>query len=62
MRQSRLVDTVNKGDVTMDEVLAMIIAGKKPGEVSKEDIAKLHGEAPGTADAVSVGVGGPGRI
>ena len=48
MLQSRLVDTVNKGDVTMDEVLAMIIAGKKPGEVSKEDIAKLHGEAPGT--------------
>ena len=48
MLQSRLVGTVNKADVTMDEVLAMIIAGKKPGEVSKEDIAKLHGEAPGT--------------
>ncbi len=48
MLQGRLVGTVNRADVTMDEVLAMIIAGKKPAEVSKEDIAKLHGEAPGT--------------
>jgi D-xylose transport system ATP-binding protein len=48
MLQGRLVGTVNKADVTMDEVLAMIIAGKMPDEVSKEDIAKLHGEAPGT--------------
>jgi D-xylose transport system ATP-binding protein len=43
MLQGRLVDTVNKSDVTKDEVLAMIIAGKKPGEVSIEDIAQLHG-------------------
>jgi D-xylose transport system ATP-binding protein len=43
MLQGRLVDTVNKLDVTKDEVLAMIIAGKKPGEVSQEDIAQLHG-------------------
>jgi len=42
MLQGRLVGTVNKHDVTKDEVLAMIIAGKKPGEVSVEDIAKLH--------------------
>jgi D-xylose transport system ATP-binding protein len=48
MLQGRLVGTVNRADVTMDEVLAMIIAGKMPDEVSKEDIAKLHGEAPGT--------------
>ena len=42
MLQGRLVGTVNKDDVTKDEVLAMIIAGKKPGEVSLEDIAQLH--------------------
>ena len=48
MLQGKLVGTVDKNDVTKDEVLAMIIAGKKPGEVSKEDIAELHGEAPGT--------------
>ena len=35
MLQGRLVGTVNKDDVTKDEVLAMIIAGKKPGEVSR---------------------------
>ena len=32
---------MNKDDVTKDEVLAMIIVGKKPGEVSREDIAEL---------------------
>jgi D-xylose transport system ATP-binding protein len=42
MLQGRLVATVNKSEVTKDEVLAMIIAGKKPGEVSIADIAKLH--------------------
>jgi D-xylose transport system ATP-binding protein len=42
MLQGRLVDTVNKSDVTKDEVLAMIIAGKKPGELSSADIAELH--------------------
>ena len=43
MLQGELVGTVNKDDVTMDEVLAMIIIGKKPGEVSREEIAELHG-------------------
>jgi D-xylose transport system ATP-binding protein len=42
MLQGKLVGTVNKNDVTKDEVLAMIIMGKKPGEVSSEDIAELH--------------------
>ena len=42
MLQGRLVGTVNKHDVTKDEVLAMIIMGKKPGEVSREDIDELH--------------------
>jgi len=42
MLQSKLVGTVFKDEVTKDEVLAMIIAGKKPGEVSQEDIEQLH--------------------
>ncbi|HEX5950413.1 MAG TPA: ATP-binding cassette domain-containing protein [Actinomycetota bacterium] len=42
MLQGRLVGTVNKDDVTVDEVLAMIIMGKKPGEVTQRDIAELH--------------------
>jgi D-xylose transport system ATP-binding protein len=43
MLQGKLVGTVNKVDVTKDEVLAMIIMGKKPEDVSREDIAELHG-------------------
>ena len=43
MLQGKLVGTVNKDDVTKDEVLAMIIMGKKPGEVSSEELAELHG-------------------
>ena len=42
MLQGKLVGTVNKHDVTKDEVLAMIIMGKRPGEVSSEDIAELR--------------------
>lgn len=42
MLQGKLVGTVNKKDVTQDEVLAMIIAGKRPGEVTEEDISALH--------------------
>ena len=29
-------------DVTVDEVLAMIILGKKPGEMTQKDLAELH--------------------
>jgi len=43
MLQAKLVGTVNKSDVTMDEVLAMIIVGKLPSEVSREELAELHG-------------------
>jgi D-xylose transport system ATP-binding protein len=43
MLQGELVGTVNKNDVTKDEVLAMIIMGKKPEEVSEQEIAELHG-------------------
>jgi D-xylose transport system ATP-binding protein len=42
MLQGKLVGTVNKDDVTVDEVLAMIILGKHPGEVTSSDIAELH--------------------
>ncbi len=42
MLQGKLVGTVNKEDVTVDEVLAMIILGKQPGEVTQKDIAELH--------------------
>ena len=41
MLTGRLVDTVDKNHVTKDEVLAMIILGKKPGEVSDTELADL---------------------
>lgn len=41
MLQGKLVGTVNKAEVTKDEVLAMIIIGKMPGEVSREEIAEI---------------------
>jgi D-xylose transport system ATP-binding protein len=43
MLHGKLVGTVNKADVTTDEVLAMIITGKLPAEVTKQELAELHG-------------------
>jgi D-xylose transport system ATP-binding protein len=43
MLQGRLVGTVNRGEVTMDEVLAMIIIGKLPEEVTTTELEQLHG-------------------
>jgi D-xylose transport system ATP-binding protein len=43
LAQGKLVGTVNKAEVTKDEVLGMIIIGKMPGEVSKTELADLHG-------------------
>ena len=43
MLQGELVGTVNKDDVTMDEVLAMIIIGRLPGEVTETELEDLHG-------------------
>lgn len=43
MLQGELVGTVNKSDVTMDDVLAMIIIGKLPGEVSQSEMEELRG-------------------
>jgi D-xylose transport system ATP-binding protein len=42
MLHGKLVGTVNKVDVTTDEVLAMIIMGKLPGQVSQRELAELH--------------------
>ena len=42
MLQGRLVGTVNKDDVTPDDVLGMIIMGKTPAEISDDERATLH--------------------
>jgi D-xylose transport system ATP-binding protein len=42
MHTGDLVGTVNKTDVTKDQVLAMIIMGKLPDEVTDTDIEELH--------------------
>jgi D-xylose transport system ATP-binding protein len=41
MLQGRLVGTVDKNKVTKDEVLAMIIIGKLPDQVSETEMAEL---------------------
>jgi D-xylose transport system ATP-binding protein len=43
MLHGRMVGIVNKADVTTDEVLAMIIMGKLPAEVTQKDLAELKG-------------------
>ena len=43
MLHGKLVGTVNKADVTTDEILGMIIMGKLPSEVTQTELAKLHG-------------------
>ena len=42
MYHGQVVGMVRKDAVTTDEVLAMIILGKKPGEVTEKDVAALH--------------------
>ena len=42
MLQGKLVGTVNRDDVTKDEVLGMIIIGKLPGDASSEEMAEFH--------------------
>ena len=41
MYHGRVVDTVNKDDVTTDDVLAMIILGKKREEATREELEEL---------------------
>jgi D-xylose transport system ATP-binding protein len=43
MYHGRLVGTVNKNDVTTDEVLGMIILGKPPTKLTSQELAELHG-------------------
>jgi len=42
MYHGRIVDTVDKTAVTTDEILGMIILGKKPGEATSEELATLR--------------------
>jgi D-xylose transport system ATP-binding protein len=42
MYHGRIVDTVNKADVNPDEVLGMIILGKKPAEASERELAEIE--------------------
>ena len=42
MYHGRIVDTVNKHDVTTDEILGMIILGKKPGDVTAKELESLE--------------------
>ena len=42
MYHGRIVDTVERTKVTPDDVLAMIILGKKPDEASTEELAELQ--------------------
>ena len=42
MYHGRIVDTVDKGDVTPDEIVSMIILGKRPEEASQKELAQLE--------------------
>jgi D-xylose transport system ATP-binding protein len=42
MYHGRLVGTVNRAEVTPDDVLGMIILGKQPGEVTQKELAQLE--------------------
>jgi D-xylose transport system ATP-binding protein len=42
MLQGKLVGTVDRREVTKDEVLAMIIMGKLPGTATQSELAELH--------------------
>jgi D-xylose transport system ATP-binding protein len=42
MLTGKLVGTVNKNEVTKDDVLGMIIMGKLPGQISRSELEELH--------------------
>jgi D-xylose transport system ATP-binding protein len=42
MYHGRIVDTVSKADVSTDEILGMIILGKKPGDVTRTELEALE--------------------
>jgi len=42
MYHGRIVDTVHKSDITTDEILGMIILGKKPTDVTQTELDQLE--------------------
>ena len=42
MYHGRLVDTVDKDDLTPDEIVSMIILGKRPEEATQKELAQLE--------------------
>ncbi len=42
MYHGRIVDTVDKADVTPDEIVSMIVLGKRPEEASKKELEQLE--------------------
>jgi D-xylose transport system ATP-binding protein len=42
MYHGQIVDTVNKQDVSTDDILGMIILGKKPGDVTAKELESLE--------------------
>jgi D-xylose transport system ATP-binding protein len=42
MYHGRIVDTVNKHEVSTDDILGMIILGKKPGDVTATELKELE--------------------
>jgi D-xylose transport system ATP-binding protein len=42
MYHGKIVGTVKRADVTTDDVLAMIILGKRPEQISETELAQLH--------------------
>jgi hypothetical protein len=42
MYHGRLVGSVDKTSVTTDDILGMIILGKRPEEVTQKDLAELE--------------------
>jgi D-xylose transport system ATP-binding protein len=42
MYHGRIVDTVNKHDVSTDDILGMIILGKKPGDVTEKEMEQIE--------------------
>ena len=42
MLTGKLVGTVNKNEVTKDDVLGMIIMGRLPGQISQSELEELH--------------------
>ena len=42
MYHGRVVDTVAKGAISTDDILGMIILGKRPEQLTKQELAELH--------------------